>query len=758
MDKFNYLQKELYSINQDILSLLSQAGSIPGMPEDSFKTWLKNCEEIRRQIEEKILRVAVVGPIKSGKSTFTNYLFHGDHLKRSAGVVTSMVTKIQKGDSLKAKLFFKSWNEVNLDMLQAMLLMPSLKDPGGSDSFDIRRSEDRSNLHLAINSLSDALLISNDILNPQIVLLSSYLKGYEVMKERISLDTSEAEFDEKRFAEHKIFVSDDSLSVYLKDIQLEIDTGFIGNNIEIADCQGSDSSNPLHLTMIQDYLFYANLLIYVISSRTGLRQADIKFLSIIKRMGIMDNIIFVVNCDFNEHDTIADLNQLTKNIQEELSIFLNNPEVYSFSALLNLFKSMNNNSVRGNVLKEKELTKLNQWKGDREFYEFSNRGTDSFESSFKRKLTQERYSLLLKNHIERFGVIAAGIKNYLCINHEILGQDSSNAKKMIEGLRDNQEKMSLIKDMIKNTLSGTVQKTKKETRLDINRFFGSRPGNVIGDLMEYIRNYRLVYDKYENNLALNGFANTLYMVFQDFRMEIDAFMAEKLNPEIIRFIKDKERYIKEQLESVTVPYETMVKDALVNYISELADFGINGMDTKGEVIGLPDFDSIKSAEDLTVPSVVVRMHFSAKIKTEAIMRLGFYNFIKFIKKIFKKETQNRREEALALKKSIFRIKQETEKAVISHFVNYQENLKFQYFFKLIESASNSYYKALVDRFHANSADHLHIADLVGKKQTDKESSLKVLKEMEQIAEQIGLRIKSVKKELYLERKLCLERP
>jgi GTPase SAR1 family protein/SepF-like predicted cell division protein (DUF552 family) len=747
MDKFNSLQKELYSINQDILSLLSQTVSTPGLSEDSFKIWLKNCEEIRKQIEENILRVAVVGPIKSGKSTFTNYLFHGDYLKRSAGVVTSIVTKIQKGDSLKAKLFFKSWDEVNLDIRQAMVLMPSLKNSEGSDSFDIRRTEDRSNLHQAIDSLNDGLLISNDILNPQIVLLSSYLKGYEIMKERINLDTSEAEFNAKRFAEHKIFVSDDSLSVYLKDIQLEIDTGFIGNNIEIADCQGSDSSNPLHLTMIQDYLFYANLIIYVISSRTGVRQADIKFLSIIKRMGIIDNIIFVINCDFNEHDTIADLNQLIKNIKEELLIFSNNPEVYTFSALLNLFQSMSNNSARKNILKEKELIKLNQWKRDREFYEFSNRETDSFESSFNRKLTRERYSLLLKNHIERFGVITAGIKNYLCINHEILGQDSSNAKKIIEGLRDNQEKMNRIKDMIKNTLSGAVQKIKKETRIDIDNFFGNRSGNIIGDLMKYIRNYRLVYDKYENNLDLNGFANTLYMVFQDFRMEIDAFIAERLNPEIIRFIKDKERYIKEQLESVTVPYETMVKDALLNYINELTDFGINGMDTKGEAIALPDFDSIKSAEGLTVPSVVVRIHFSAKIKTEAIMRLGFYNFIKFIKKIFKKKTENRQEELLALKKSIFRIKQETEKAVISHCVNYQENLKFQYFFKLIESASNSYYKALVDRFHANSADHLNIADLIKKKQTDKESALKVLKEMEQIAEQIDSRIQNVKKEL-----------
>ena len=747
MDRFNSLQKELYRINQDIFSLLAKADSIPGMSNNSFTTWLKNCEEIQSQIEDAILRVAVVGPIKSGKSTFTNYLFHGDYLKRSAGVVTSIVTKIQKGDSLRVKLFFKSWDEVNADMIQAMLLMPSLSYSDGRDNFDIRRADDRTKLHIAIDSLSDALLISNGILNPQIVLLSSYLEGYQVMQEKISPDTSEAEFNVDRFAEHKVLVSDDSLSVYLKDIQIKINTGFIGNNIEVADCQGSDSPNPLHLTMIQDYLFYANLIIYVISSRTGLRQADIKFLSIIKKMGIMDNMIFVINCDFNEHDTITDLTQLIKNIQKELSIFLNNPEVYSFSALLNLFKSINSNSSPGNGLKEKELAKLNQWKEDREFYEFSNMGTESFESSFTKKLTKERYSLLLKNHIERFAIIAAGIKNHVCINQKILGQDSSNAQEIIEGLKENQEKMSRIKDMIKSTLSGAVQKTRKEIKLEVDKFFNSRSKNVIGDLINFIRNYRLVYEKYEKNLDLNGFANTLYLVFQDFKMEINAFMAERLNPEVIRFIKEKERYIEEQLESVAIPYETMVNDALVKYTNGLADFGINSMDTKGKGIDFPGFDSIKAAEGLTVPPVVAHMHFSAKIKTEAILRLRFYNFIKFIKKIFKIKNQDQREEAIALKKAIFRIKQETKKAVISHFVNYQENLKFQYFFKFIESASNSYSKALIDRFHANSVDHSNIAALIGKKQTDKEGALKTLKEMEIIAKQICFRIKSLKKEL-----------
>ena len=43
---------------------------------------------------------------------------------------------------------------------------------------------------------------------------------------------------------------------------------------------------------IQDYLISASMIIYIITSRTGLRKADIKFLKIIQDMGLINNIFF----------------------------------------------------------------------------------------------------------------------------------------------------------------------------------------------------------------------------------------------------------------------------------------------------------------------------------------------------------------------------------------------------------------------------------------------------------------------------------
>ena len=140
MNNYNLLKNELIQINQDLLSLLSNLKSLPGLSGDSFNDWEEICRGVNKRISEEIIRVAVVGPIKSGKSTFINALLHVDYLKRGAGVVTSIVTRIRGGRHLKADLMFKAWDEVNSEMEQALALFPSMDRHHETGSFDIRRN------------------------------------------------------------------------------------------------------------------------------------------------------------------------------------------------------------------------------------------------------------------------------------------------------------------------------------------------------------------------------------------------------------------------------------------------------------------------------------------------------------------------------------------------------------------------------------------------------------------------------------------
>ncbi|QTA79709.1 Dynamin superfamily protein [Desulfonema limicola] len=743
MDKYHSFKQELLQINQDISSLFLSAGNIPGIGEYAFHNQDTVCDKIREQISGEMLKIAVAGPIKSGKSTFVNALFKGDYLKRGAGVITSIVTRIHRGENLKAYLWFKSWNKVNSDIEKAMVLFPSSQWRSEKDSFDICREKDRKELSLALESLSSDLLITNDTRSVNSVLLSSYIKGYDRVKDIILKDkTAALNFDADKFEEHKEFAGDDSLAVYLNDIQLEINSGHIDSNIEIADCQGSDSPNPLHLAMIQDYLLLTHLIVYVISSRTGLRQADIKFLSAIKKMGIIENTIFLINFDFSEHDSINDLNRVVHMVKEELAMIIPEPDVYTLSALFNLFKSKTRDD-----LTIKDNLRLAQWKGEIALSEFSNQETERFENAIHQKLTKERYALLLANHLERLRVINSGIEHWVTINNDILFKDAFGINEILEGIKIHEKKTQKIKNLIKNTLDGAAHKIKQSLRNDVDGFFDNRSG-IPAQVISFIKNYNVAYNEFENHLKSSGFSNVMYLVFQDIRKALDAYMAESATPDIIRFVRDTEQKIIEHFETIAGPYDTMVREALDEYNSTMKILGIPPVEISRKNISLPDISSIKNNAGLKFPSGSNIMNYSASIKTDAVMRLGFYRFILFVKKLIKKPEQEKNKgEIMALKGGVARLKQETEKSVNFLFKDYRENIKYQYILKLADAVSNSFNKSLAEQFESYVTDLSQIAELVKEKRINKDQTSSDLKNILNGCQDVNKKINTLKQKI-----------
>jgi hypothetical protein len=142
---------------------------------------------------------------------------------------------------------------------------------------------------------------------------------------------------------------------------------------------------------------------------------------------------------------------------------------------------------------------------------------------------------------------------------------------------------------------------------------------------------------------------------------------------------------------------------------------------------------------------VAVMRYSARTKTEAVLRFGFYGMLNFIRKVLKKPTQDRKADAKrALKDGIQRMKHETEKSIASHFKNYRENIKFQYVFKLVDAFSNRYYNILTERFHAYISELTSLTSLVDQKRIDKKQLFNILKEIDVDIQEISNRINEVK--------------
>ena len=742
MDAYSAIKDEILRVNQDVLQLFTSAKSRPGMAEYSFGEWEKTCANLPDQLAEDTIRVAIAGPIKSGKSTFLNSFFKGEYVKRGAGVITSIVTRVRNGKRLRAKLFLKSWEEINTEMEQSLVLFPSTNWRSENGKFDIRKEHERLDLQQALSRLGADKLITQSTRNINNVLLSSYLKGYQTVESLISRENNTQMYEDDHFSDHKAFVGNESLAVYLKDVLLEINSNVVRSNIEIADCQGSDSSNPMHLAMIQDYLLLTHLIIYVISSRTGLRQADIRFLSIIKKMGILDNIAFIINCDFSEHDSFADLESLIDQIREELSMIKPDPDIYSFSTLFNLFSSQEEN------LSAKDRLRLQQWQADGELTELSDQESNRFESDFYDRLARKRFALLMKNHIERLGVILTGINEWIGFSRNVLTKDAKSAAEILRKIKIHQKRFNKIQSAIEKTLTGTIPEINKELQTEVHQYFDAHSGVIAKDIGNHIRAFNFSSEHTKGNIKAAEFSETLYLVFQEFKQYVDSYITEVVNPEVIRFVQLREKHIREHFEALMIPFDTMLEDASEEINTMLGLKAMEAVKKKHVRKQSTNKDERNKSDDNVPPKLMAAMQYSAKIRTEAIVRLGFYRVSRNLKILFRKPAKRKGgHTAKALQDAVRRMKQETEKSIMFHIKDYRENLKFGYLFKLVEATSEDVAQAVLSRFQAYFSDLSTTVARLGARQNNKGQAMQVLDEMDKVVQELNFKIKRVREEV-----------
>ncbi|MFO7708920.1 MAG: dynamin family protein [Desulfobacterales bacterium] len=723
MDGIGIQKQSVLSVNDKLQALFRAVHAIPGLSGYRFAEWERTCADLPGQLNEDTVRVAVVGAIKSGKSTFLNSLLKGDFLKRGAGVVTSIVTRVRSGERLKATLFFKSWAEVNTDMQQALVLFPDLNWRSTQERFDIRREPERTGLQRALQSLDGGQRITDDARNRNLVLLSCYLQGYETVSRFLGEEPVVRGYENDRFIDHWDYTGNESLSVYLRDIQLDVNSGGVGSSVEIADCQGSDSSNPLHLALVQDYLRLAHLLIYVISSRTGLRQADIKFLSMINRMGILDNCLFVLNCDFSEHPSLSDLQASARRVSEELCLIKAGAEVFAFSALFNLFASA------GGTLAERDLRRLELWRADQELVDCSSQETERFAGVLGATLSRKRHTLLFHNPIERLGTIRTGMANWIGVNQDILTRDVADARRVAERIRRHQERFAQILAALQSALAGVVPKVQLAVGNEVNRFMDAGAGDITRGLTEFVAGIRFDPQRYGDALRAGGFSQALYQMFQEFKRALDAYITEQVNPEIVRFLAAQEERICDQLESIAAPYRGLIEDAYGEFRSLMDSLGIR-IECRGpDAASLPSVASLLRSSGRSHPPLASTINYTARLRTEAVLRRGFYRVVSGFKKFLKKPVQAGEEDVRALREGLVRIRRETSAALIEALTDYRENIKFKYLFMQVETAAGRLSQVVAEQLQVYAADFGALAQGVNARQEDKAQAAAVLANM-----------------------------
>jgi hypothetical protein len=188
----------------------------------------------------------------------------------------------------------------------------------------------------------------------------------------------------------------------------------------------------------------------------------------------------------------------------------------------------------------------------------------------------------------------------------------------------------------------------------------------------------------------------------------------------------------------------MIEDSLAEFDRSLVQVGLSPMDQNMHRNNIPALDTVKTIAAIKLPSAAASLRYSAKIKTEAMMRLGIYSAVKVLRQVLKKPVRSEFErQKNALRDGGQRMKKETEKTMRSHLKDYRENIKFQYVFRLSDAVAEALKDATVDRFQAYTDSLMRMIDDVRGRKLDKVKTIEVLGEVARQAEKIEDRIQRI---------------
>jgi hypothetical protein len=161
-----------------------------------------------------------------------------------------------------------------------------------------------------------------------------------------------------------------------------------------------------------------------------------------------------------------------------------------------------------------------------------------------------------------------------------------------------------------------------------------------------------------------------------------------------------------------------------------------------------DVDALKQRAGLKVPSAAAPLGFSARIRTEAVARLGFYTAVEWARRLFKKPAPTPTDKSVqALLDGLRRIKRETLRAVAFHFKNYQENIKFQYLFKLVDAAAVGIREALGDQLRAYGEDLSQLAERIESQGVGRQQVVAQLEDIQTAAAAAGRTLAEMRRRL-----------
>jgi hypothetical protein len=691
--------------------------------------WLKVLGQVRAHLTEDFLRVAVVGTVKSGKSTLINALAGQDLLRRGAGILTAMITRVQPGPSARAVLRFKGWTEISEEIRRALTLFPG----GGLNSlsgiFDLRQAEHRRLLAQDLAAGEQADLWAGNTLNQEWLLLKSYLEGYDQVEGLI--DAGSLILAGEELTRHGDLVTREATAVYLKDVLLTVPLPWLPAGLELGDCQGSDSPIPQHLAQVLTYLLKSDLVLYVVSSRVGLRQGDFQFINEIKRMGLLSHTWFLLNLDLAELRGLKEIEAFKERLRRELAPLAVDFPLFSLSALELLLRRR---LERGETLDPREAALLPVWAADPEAAAFTKEEFQRFSGAFTAGLERLRQERLAGGSLSQVQMVARGLREQMDLALGLSGKDLAAVQTLEESAAKRRPALMAARRGLSQALAGAGDRLKKTLKKRVGTFLDTRSGQG-APLFDFIFEYQPDWETLVPRRRAEALRPALYRLFQEFQQALARFVSGEMTARVLDFIRIQEEWLRQELLAAASPLFHSLQEALGLYYQEIAAQGLPATPPRLKV-ELPS-----NPAGLEVPLLTVAPQIDWRWSGEAWLRSGAgwlrrtWEGLKA--RLGRQAVTDPREQTMqnltwALRAMKERLREEARVSLI----DFGERLKFRYFFPLVDGLSARLEAHLDDLLKSLLADLEGVAAAMRQAGADQESRRRRLETLAQRAKEV----------------------
>lgn len=643
--------------------------------------WREQIGRVEAALRADLLRIAVAGSVKSGKSTLINTLVGRDFLKRGAGIITAFLTRIRTGGEPGGWVEFRTWPEI-LDQLNAAVrALPVAPEGWGADSSpDIRRSEDRVRLESLIERMRTEWLQTRGRLDSGFILLKAFLDGYPALHEKIGDTVGRLVLDGHSVLQHQAYVGQESHAVYVRDVELHLPVEWLGENVEVADCQGADSPNPLHFELIQQHLLRSHFILYVISSRTGLREADFKLLDFIKTLKMFPQTLFILNVDLDSHHSREDLEGLAKRVESELTWLVPEPRIFAFSSLYHLAAQL------GEEAPERERKRFELWRQERDLAGATESGFDSFKQHLVQRISAQRGRTLLGCGLSGLGMVAGNMLDTCRAGLRFMDEDSENRKEIAGQLKNRQKSLHGTLGTLQNAISGLRDSLREELDEAAGAFFDEETGPIVKETMDMVDGFQADPQQLKDLIDHRQFMAQIYRFYLEFRQSLARFLVEKVNIRAIEFAKEQESFLEERFAQSSRAFWFFFATAVEDYRRDLARFQI-AVSTPED---MADCGERPAMEKAAPPAFSAFVNQEALGRGAIVMKFGIGRFTRFLTDI--KSRMGKRKgyrdakprENQTLAEAVSLVKSEAKAELIEAFRSYRRSYRLDYLHRMLD--------------------------------------------------------------------------